>query len=232
MRQKRQRSLKGKKKPNYALRRALVAGVLLIIVALLVWSVSSVVSMLIVSSEPTGDASVQSRSATPQSSQGKSDNVQSNSEFELQGESSGDGVILSDGTVSIPACDATMLRVQVDSTAVDLGSSVQVHYRLTNVGTHACHISTEDLSLNVKNGADSYFDRAQCADDSTGTRLLLTPKMSWTGVVSWNGAIHQGCEAIDTDNDGKADIAQAGTYSAVISLPGNKEIASATIVIR
>ncbi len=129
--------------------------------------------------------------------------------------------------VVIAACTADDLSVAPDvPSAVPAGEGLSVAFTLTSVSAKDCSLSTGRLALRVVSGDQVVSDPSTCvaADQSgaDGTELLFATGFHWSGTLTWDGRAHQGCDGVDTDGDGQADVAGAGTYRAQILVDGRR----------
>ncbi|MCI1662822.1 MAG: hypothetical protein LKI27_08005 [Actinomyces sp.] len=138
-------------------------------------------------------------------------------------------------SVVIDPCSAQDLTVQIGvSGPVAVGAGATVQVTLTGASAADCSMTTGQLALRVLSGDQVIADGSACqatdgqsgegADAATGsgTPLLFATGDSWSGTLTWDGGVHDGCGALDADGDGAGDIADAGTYRAQVLLDGQR----------
>ena len=204
--------------------RRIVTGVLLLVVLGLliagVWHLLGVLTSAEGESEPGGSSGGQSGAA--QSGSGASGGV-SNAGGE-GGATDPLDLEDDDGTsaVSISACTAQDLQATVTVGGLPtVGSGATVDLTLEGPTDRQCTTSVGQVGIRILSGDQTLFDSAACTSGQSGsTPLLLTPGSRWTGSIPWDGRTYDGCSPVDTDGDGQAQVAGAGTYRARAYLDG------------
>lgn len=129
------------------------------------------------------------------------------------------------GPVRIPACEPGDLgvTVAVKGAPVSVGAGATFDVALENTSNIQCSTAWGQMSVKVVSGDQTVYDSTTCAKrDTTATPLLLSPATTWKGTLEWSGDVYDGCVALDTDGDGKANVAGAGTYRVQVLLNGQR----------
>lgn len=220
--------------PNYTLRRVVVFGGLILVLAGLVWGVVSLVKTLTsantaASSIPMSAASTQSGVEDAQSGATLQNNQTTLGE---DVEKTPDGIVLPDGRVSVPECTLAELKVSTDNVSTTVGNGVDIPYTVINVGNTACHIAAGRFTFTVLSGNDTYLDTGMCTErDPDETPLLLAAKSQWSSSFNWNGGIYNDCSVVDANSDGKIDNAEPGTYIVNVSINGGASGAQSVVTV-
>lgn len=214
--------------PGSPWRRRILAGAgLLLVLALLVWGVTSIAGRLLASSGSGGDTTQpvaqsdrrgqstrQSGTATPDSRYPASS---------IASDGSVDGQSGETGTVRIPTCGTGDLgvRVGVEGSPVAVGAGATISVTVEDTSDIQCETAFGQMSVQVLSGSQTVYDSTSCEGrDTTATPLLLTPGATWTGTLTWSGRSYDGCTPLDVNGDGATDIAGAGTYRVQVLLGG------------
>ena len=201
--------------------RRIITGLgLLLLIALLLWGISSVVRAI--ASSVSGGQAAQSDSQSAQSGAVEA------SEYALSGGqmATADGLLTDGTTIDIPACPERDIAASATAESIRSGSALPVALTLGNRGNVACSTSLTRLSLRVTTGDQTVYNSASCADSQqVSTTLLLRPTASWTGSLTWDGRVYaDGCTA----PTGGASPAPAGTYKLALVMDG-REVASTVV---
>lgn len=220
---RRVRSTSRPNEPNYVLRRIVVLGSLALILVLLVWGVIATIRWLF--GESTEDSTVQSAQSAQSLPQQVSGHL-----IPPDGEATPDGILEADGTITVPPCFPSDVTISLEPQTVGVGAGVKLPLVVKNTGPMACLFAADQLHTVVTSGEDVYFNSGACNDKGDSTPLLLSPSRQWTGSTSWNGRVYQECTPIDSDGDGQANVADAGTYTVRVSI-GNTDAGASTVLI-
>jgi len=130
-------------------------------------------------------------------------------------------------SVIINACSADDLTVEAQApAAVAVGDGASLSVTLTSTSLPDCSLTRDQLALRVVSGDQVIYDGSACpaSDGESGsdTPLLFATGLQWSGTLTWDGRLHDGCTAVDTDGDGRADVAGAGTYRLQVLLDGSR----------
>lgn len=231
----------GSDHPNYALRRAIVLGLLLAVLAGIVWGVVALIRALTGTEDsPQSLAQAQAQSeALAQSEAEQAVALQKAGITVPQGGSvTADGVLDSNDVITIPSCQDSALSVSLEPQTTTVGVGANVSLTVENTSPTACSFAPENIRRIVTSGDETYFDSAACAADqpTSGEEeapalLLLPVGKQWSAEQAWDGRMYQGCAPRDTDGDGQADIAPAGTYQMRVSLSGATSGQTTAIVV-
>lgn len=206
------KSSRGKSEPNYRLRRIVVAGVALSLLALIVWGV-----FLLVSALTSHDAGLRGDMQSDQSQ--SHSQVLLGVDIEPGEEVTADGIIDNAGAIRIPQCRAQDLLVSAEPQNTGVGVGANLKVSVENRGSVACQMNAGALSVRVRSGDELYFNSQACGDfDADSHPLLLRPHTAWSGEIAWNGRTYNECTPVDTDADGQADVASEGTYTLDITM--------------
>ncbi len=221
--------------PNYTLRRVIVFGALIIILAALVWGLFSIIK-IVTSSNTTGTDGGESGIGTQSGVEESQSNIGPQAAREKEHEDTEitpDGIVDADGRVAVPECSLAELKVSMNSVSTTVGNGVDIPYTVTNVGQTACQIPAGRFTFTVVSGNDTYLDTAMCTDRDPDERpLLLAAKSEWSSSFNWNGGIHNGCSAVDADGDGRTDSVEPGTYIANVAINGASSGAQAVVTVQ
>jgi hypothetical protein len=164
-------------------------------------------------------------SSTAQSGSVQSGSTQSGSPHSGGGASDPTDLSDDDGTspVVISTCTAQDMTatVAVQGTPT-VGAGITVGIVLEGPSDRQCSTAFGRVTIRVVSGDQTLYDSAECADRQSGeTPLLFSPDQEWSGTLSWDGRTYDGCTAVDTDGDGEAQVAGAGTYRVRAYLDGD-----------
>ncbi|MGO3797637.1 MAG: hypothetical protein ACTJGR_11045 [Pauljensenia sp.] len=103
-----------------------------------------------------------------------------------------------------------------------VGSGATFGITLEGPSDRQCSTTFGQVTIRVVSGDQTLYDSAECDDRQSGeTPLLFTPGQEWSGTLSWDGRTYDGCTPVDTDGDGEAEVAGAGTYRVEAHLDGD-----------
>lgn len=200
-----------KKRHSLWPRRIITGAGLLGIIALIVWGVVALVQMVI-SHEPEADAA---QSAPP-----PVETVQSgDSVIELREDEkiSKDGIVSPTQGVVVPTCSPDALDITFNVASTPVGSGQKIAFTVRNASNVACKTAAGAFGLRIVTGEETMYDSHACAgNDPEATPLLLTPEMTWSGTLGWDGHGYvDGCTS-----PSEVRVSDAGTYRAIITLNG------------
>ncbi len=129
-------------------------------------------------------------------------------------------------SVIIDACTANDFAAQIQApAAISVGKGASVSMTLTSRSLPDCSMTQDRMALRVVSGDQVIFDGSGCpppdSESGTGT-LLFATGFQWSGTLTWDGRVHDGCRAIDTDGDGQPDVAGAGIYRLQVLIDGSR----------
>lgn len=209
---------KGTRGPVNLWPRRIITGLALLVVLGLV--VAGVVHLVGAVTSSMSDGT-----GVPQSGAAQSGGVQSGSGHSGGGPSDPTDLSGDDGStpVRITACTAEDMTAGVSvQGAPTVGSGATVAVSLQGPADRECSTSRGQLTIRVLSGDQTLYDSATCADRQSGeTPLLFSPGQKWSGTLSWDGRTYDGCTPVDTDGDGEAQVAGAGTYRVRAYLDGD-----------
>lgn len=210
-------------RPNYALRRMVVLGLLALVLALIVWGIIAGLHWLTGASQ---------QNPTPQSTQAPQSAPQTVSGHQIPagGEATPDGILEADGTITVPSCLASDVTISLEPQTVAVGAGATLPVVVTNTGPMACVFAADQLHTIVKSGEDVYYNSGACETTEDSTPLLLSPSRQWTGSTTWDGRIYQECTPVDSDGDGQTNVADAGTYTVRVSV-GSADTGATTALV-
>ncbi len=182
----RPRAGSGDDRPNLWPRRILTTGALVLVVVLLIGGIWQIVRVIAGSSSPSG---AQPGAASPSSSSTSS-------------------------AATIVDCNASNLTIQttVDGKSGAVGSGAKFSVVVSHAaGQPDCSTAAGQIAIKVSSGDESIYESSACTEASpSATPLLFSGDESWTGSLSWDGGMYQGCTPIESN--GKTKVAHSGTY--------------------
>lgn len=208
--------------PNYALRRLIVAAVLLAIVGLVVWAAVALTRVLTATSTPPHESD--QPTSTANTGHSGADATQSAPLVVAGhtpppgGEVTKDGIVDAEGIITVPTCAERDVTISADSQRVGVGEGTTIPITVENTGGVACAFDASSIRTVITSGDDVYYDSAQCGGETTPRVLLMSAGQQWSGSASWDGRIYTGCAPVDTTGDGQPDVADAGAYQAKITV--------------
>lgn len=198
-------------------RRIITGTILLGLIALLVWGVATIAS-LVTGSAPEPTAPQSSAQSAAQSG------VAAQSAPSIAGLKAGetataDGILDDEeDTVRIPECAVKDLDYAATAMNTSVGAGETVTVTIKNRSGVACTTAKGAITMRIVTGEETVYDSASCEGrDDADTPLLLAPDVPWSGSLSWDGAVYAaGC----TVPEAGQEAAAAGTYRAVLSVAG------------
>lgn len=195
--------------------------------ALLVWAIYSLVSILV-----NSDGSQSSDMQASDVSQSAQPQLVSGHPVPAGAKVTPDGFVDQEGNVTIPNCLGNDLTMSLDAHTVSVGAGVTMPITISNSGSIACLVDASRIRTLVTSGDDIYFNSGACEESPSSGQLLLRPSKTWTGSVSWDGRVYDQCTALDSDGDGQFDVAPAGTYVVRVSLGESDQGATNTLTVQ
>lgn len=196
-------------------RRIITGTILLGLIALLIWGVVTIVSLVTGSApEPTAvQSAAQSGDATAPQSAPPVAGLKAGEKATVDG-------ILDDGekTVRIPECAVKDLDYAATAMNTSVGAGETITVTITNRSGVACTTAKGAITMRIVTGEETVYDSASCdGRDDADTPLLLAPDAPWSGGLSWDGTVYAaGC----TVPEGGREAAAVGTYRAMLFVAG------------
>ena len=191
--------------------------------------ISTTVLLLIVVALVAGLVTLISRAIGPESRRagqvqtavqsGQTARAQSGDTYAQSGQGSQSGATVG----GVPVCDPQSFQatIALGASPVLIGQGTSFDVTFTNKSNRQCFTTFDQAGLLVDTGGYTVYDTTSCESQSGQVPLLFGPHQSWTGHIAWDGRIYDAsCQAVDADSDGKADIADAGGYTARLSFAG------------
>lgn len=182
-------------------------GIFVLAVAMLVWGVSAVWGAFAGSGDNPQSQAPQSGDAAQSAPSRVSGHL-----IPPGGEATPDGIVNAQGEITVPQCLDSDLSMVMDAQVVAVDAGASLPLTVKNTGEMACYLDVASLRRIVTSGEQVYFHSGACQTQPEPHVLLLSPGSEWSGKAEWDGRVYQECTPIDSDGDGQADVAQAGTY--------------------
>ena len=133
--------------------------------------------------------------------------------------------------VEILPCAADDLNLTLTPSAgvVDEGMGFDLGVQIENRGSTDCSVETSEVKIQLAGSSTVVWSPSECVPEWSRT-LLLAEGESWTGTLSWNGHIYEGCEAVAQETGGAT--ASAGTYTLTALPAGAKTPQTVSIQVR
>ena len=209
----------GRARVNLWPRRIITGLGLLIVAVVLVWGIIRLVGVVADMRDGTEAPAGESGAGQSDQSSGAAGDDEQSGPGLANDRTDGSGGLSS---VVIEDCSPDDLEAQVtvdDPTPVGDGTTAAV--TLTGASPQDCTVPAGALGLRIVSGDQTVFDSSVCDEaEAVNPELLLYRGEPWSGSVTWDGRVHDGCTPIDSDGDGSANVATAGTYRAQLLLDG------------